>query len=157
MALVVISPNRCVLDCPVHSFDLPVRPGVIWLCESVINIVLGAGQNEPMATEPCVFSNQPPNLRGSPVIALRISEVGAVVGEHRMDLVRNRIDQTTEKVTGIPSGDPLVQFGKSELACAIHGYQHVEPAFLGPYLGDIDMEVTNGIGLDPDFPSSGVI
>lgn len=44
MALVVIAPNRCALDGPVHSLNLSVGPGVVGPCQAMVDIVLGAGQ-----------------------------------------------------------------------------------------------------------------
>ncbi len=37
-----------VLDSAVHSFDLPVDPGMLGLCQPMIDVVLGAGVFEGM-------------------------------------------------------------------------------------------------------------
>lgn len=55
------------------------------------------------------------------------------------------VDQTAEKVAGVAPGDPLTQFSESKLAGAINGNEHVEFAFFGPNLGDIDVKVSNRI------------
>ena len=70
MALVVIAPNRCVLDGPVHSLNLSVGPGMVGLCQTMVDIVLGADQYEPMAVQPCLLGDQLTDLGRCPAVAL---------------------------------------------------------------------------------------
>ena len=44
--VVVVAFDGCVLDGAVHPFDLPVRPGMAWLGEPMIDVVLRAGERE---------------------------------------------------------------------------------------------------------------
>ena len=43
VGLVEVAFNGCVLDRAVHSFDLPIGPWMLGLCQPVIDVVLGAG------------------------------------------------------------------------------------------------------------------
>ena len=43
MRLVEVAFDGCVLDGPVHSFDLPVGPGMLGFGQAMIDIALGAG------------------------------------------------------------------------------------------------------------------
>lgn len=42
-----------------------------------------------------------------------------------------------------------MQFGEGELRGPVDGHEEIEPALLGPHLGDIDVEVADRIGLEP--------
>ena len=46
MSIVVVALNRGLLKGPVHPFDLPVGPRVIWLSEAMLDAVLAAGAIE---------------------------------------------------------------------------------------------------------------
>jgi hypothetical protein len=74
-----------------------------------------------------------------------VYEMGPIIGEHGVDCVRNRGDQSPEKVGGDPSRCPLVKLGESEFTGSVDGDEEIELALLGPHLSDIDMEVTDGI------------
>ena len=74
---------------------------------------------------------------GRPTVTFGVGEVGAIVGEHRVDCLGNGIDRTAEEVASIPSDDPFMQLGEGELAGAIDSHVHVELALLNPHLGDI--------------------
>ena len=58
------------------------------LGQAMINVVLSAGQNETVASESSLFRNQLLDLRCCPTVAFGISEMGSVVGQHGVDLVR---------------------------------------------------------------------
>jgi len=115
-----------------------VRPG-----QAMVDVVLRTGQNAAMAVEPGLLHNQLLDLGRRPTVALGVGEMGPVVGQHGLDLVRNGVDQAAEKVSGVAPADPLMQFGKGKLAGAINGNEHVELALFGPNLGDVDVEVAN--------------
>lgn len=60
-----------------------------------------------------------------------------------MYLVRNRLDQRDEEGRG---GDPVCLFlqpDKGECARAVNGYEEMELAFCGLYLGNVDVEVAD--------------
>ena len=64
----------------------------------------------------------------------------AVVGEHRVHLVRYGCDEMAQEVRGDPGGCLFVQLDESELGGAIDGYQQVEAPFFGADLGDVDVK-----------------
>ena len=63
----------------------------------------------------------------------------AVVGEHRVDVVKNEFDECLQKAGGLSSGGTLDESGKRKLGGAIHGHKEPELALLGPNLGEIDV------------------
>lgn len=91
------------------------------------------------------------DLRDRPAIALWIGKVGAVISEHRMDLVRYGFDEVAQEVSGDTTGRFLMQLDEGELRCPVDGDEHVQLAFFGAHLGDIDMEVTDRIALEAGF------
>lgn len=74
--------------------------------------------------------------------------MGVVVGQHRVDLVRNRGNEMPEEVGSRPAGHLFVQFDKGELGRAIDGDQQVELALLGPNFGDVDGEEADRVGFE---------
>ena len=70
------------------------------------------------------------------------------IGQNRVDLVGNRLDQGDEKGRG---GDPrglCLQPDKGEFARPINGYEEMELPFGSLDLGDVDVEVADRIGLE---------
>ena len=49
-----------------------------------------------------------------------------------------------------------MQLGEGELRSSVDGYEEVEPSFLGADLGDINVEVADGIGLELTLPGLAV-
>jgi len=75
-------------------------------------------------------------------------EVGAVVGEHGVYLIRRGVDQAAEELgCNAPCG-LFVKLGKGELADAVNGHQHVELALFGAHFCDVDVEIANRVGLE---------
>jgi len=89
-----------------------------------------------------------PARRGAETILRQIGELDAIVGEHGVDFVGDGFDQSLEEVCRDPAIGLLVQFGVDEFGCSIDGNEQVELAFLGSYLGNVDVEVADGIGLE---------
>ena len=87
VALVVIPPDGGLLDSPVHALNLAVGPWVVRLGQAVINFILSACQDKPMAPKPSFFRDQPPDLGGGPAVTFGIREMGPVVSQHCMDFV----------------------------------------------------------------------
>ena len=77
-----------VLDRPVHSLDLTIRPWMLRLRQPVIDIVEGAGIFEGMRSEGLLLGDHLPDFHRRPGVASGIGEVGCVVGKDRVDLVR---------------------------------------------------------------------
>jgi len=115
MALVVEALDGRVLDGPVHPLDLTVRPRMARLGQTMFDVEIGAGRLEGVATEEHLLGAHDLDLRRRPGVAGRLGEVGAVVGEHGVDLVGNRGSKGPEEVAGNPAGGLLVQLGEGEL------------------------------------------
>ena len=79
-----------------------------------------------------------------------MGEVGAIVGQHRVDLVRYDCNETSEEVGRGAACDLFVQFDKHELGGAVDRDEQVELALCRPNFGDVDMEVADRIG--PKLP-----
>jgi hypothetical protein len=84
MAVVVVAFDGRVLEGSVHPFDLTVGPGMVDLGEAVLDVVLAAAHGEH------VCHRASPRAGG---VARRITELDAVVGQDRVDLVRHGCDQ----------------------------------------------------------------
>src|SRR3546814_10836202 len=82
---VVEGANGRVLDRADHSFGLAVGPRMIRLGEPVLDAALGADPPEDMRDEAVL----------RPLIVL--DELNAIVGQHRVDLVGNGIEESLEK------------------------------------------------------------
>src|SRR5208283_5434392 len=92
--------DRRVLDCAVHALDLPVGPRMLRFRQPMVDVVAGACKLEGVRAESSSLSEHLLDHRRAPSLAGWVSEMNSVVGEHRMDLVRNRLDQSVEKVRG---------------------------------------------------------
>ena len=66
---------------------------------------------------------------------------------HGVDLVGNGLDQPAQEVRGRPAADPLVKLHKGELGRPVDGHQHVQLAFAGADLGDVDVKVADRVAL----------
>jgi len=148
VALVVEALDGRFLDRSVHAFDLAIGPGMLGLGETVIDIVPGAGQLEGMSSEEFLAFKLGLNLSRSPTVAAGIGEVDAVVGEDRVDFVRNGFDEGSEEVRGHLRGGPLMKLSERKLRRPINGYEEVQLALLGSDLGNIDVEVSDRIGFE---------
>ena len=73
MAVVVVTLNRRLLEGPVHPLDLAIRPGMVRLCESMLDSMVLTGAIEWVsAPEGC----QPRAVLG------QVGKLNAVVGEN---------------------------------------------------------------------------
>ena len=149
VADVVEALDRRVLDRSVHPLDLTVGPWMAWLGQPVLDVEIGAGRLERVATEGHFLGPHGPDVLGRPAVAGWVSEVRAVVGEHGVDLVGHGGGEVPEKVARDTPRRLLVQFDKGELARAIDGDEEVELALLGPDLGNVDVEGAQRVGLEP--------
>ena len=134
MVVVVEALDCGVLDGAVHPFDLAIGPGVLDLGQSMFDAVLPAPHVEHVRDKGCGRSVG---------IAWWEGELDAIIGEDGVDLVGNRLDERDEEGRcGNPVG-LFLQPDKSEFARPINGYEEMELAFGGLYLGDVDMEVAD--------------
>jgi hypothetical protein len=136
------------LDGAVHALDLTIRPRVSRLGQTVCHIVLGAGEFERVGAEELLAGQHLFDLVRGPRVAAGLGEVGAIVREHGVNPVGHSRDQVSEEVAGNAAGDPLMQLNEGERGRAVDGDQQVELALLGSQLGDVDVEVADGVALE---------
>ena len=101
VCFIIVLPDCRLFQCPVHPLDLPVRPRMMDLRQTMLDAVLLATTIERMMK--CVS------------LSLLVRELNAVVGQHCMDRVRNSIDQSLQKSYGILARGAFVQLGEREL------------------------------------------
>ena len=129
-----------VLDGPVHSLDLTIRPWVPRLGQSVLDVEISASRLEGVAAEGHVLGPHGLDILGRPAVAGWIGKVRAVVGEHGVDFIgHGRGEMAKEVARDTPRRLP-VQLHKGGLARAVDSYEEVELALLGPDLGDVDVK-----------------
>ena len=75
-------------------------------------------------------------------------EVGSVVGEDGVDLVRDGGDQAAQEVPSGAARHLLVQLDEGELRRSVDRDDEIELALSGSNLGDVDMEIADRIGLE---------
>ena len=124
---------------------------MLGLCQPMIDVVLSAGVFE--GVRPDGLSGVQGGLdvgRSRARIAWR-GEVGSVVGEDGMDLVRDGGDQAAQEVSGGAARHLLVQLDEGELRRSVDGDEEVELALRGSNLGDVDMKIADRIGLEFAF------
>lgn len=114
-----------VLDGSVHPFDLAIGPGVFRLGRAMIEITARAGELERVRPEEFSIGDRLSDQRHCRATGTGCGEVGAIDGEHRMDLVRNRSDQAMQEVTGGHSLGCLVQLNEGELAGSADRHEHI--------------------------------
>ena len=95
------------------------RPGVLGLCQPVVNIVEGAGVFEGMREEGLLVGDHVPDFGRGPGIGGGIGEVGPVVGEDGVNAIGDSLDEAAQEVRGHAARDFLMQFDDRELRGAI--------------------------------------
>ncbi len=148
MIVIVVAPDGRVLYCPVHPLHLPVRPGMGGLGQSMLDVEIGAGRFKGMTAEEYALSPHCFDVFGGPAVTRRVGEVGAVVRQHDVDLVGNRLGQVAEEVAGDATGRLLVQLDEGKLGRPVDGHQQIEPPLGRLHFGDVDMEEADRIGLE---------
>src|SRR5258706_439533 len=90
---VVIEPSdRGVLDGAVHPFDLPIGPRMFEFREAMLNLQRRAGEIEGMGTKRLMRGQPLLNLGNRPA-AMRRRELKPVIGQDRVNRVRDTLDQ----------------------------------------------------------------
>ena len=87
MRVVVVALDRGILDRPVHPLNLPVSPRVVHLGEPVLDVVLLAHTIE--------------DVRAVPDVLLARGELDTIVGQDRVDAIRDRLDQIAQELGGL--------------------------------------------------------
>lgn len=133
-AVVVVSFDGCLFDRPVHPFDLAVGPRVFHPGEPMLDAMLVADPVEDVVEGVCVVRH--------------IGELDAVIGQHCVDRIRDRLDQVARELGGDHLACSLVQFDKGELAGAVDRDEQAQLAFGRLYLCNVDVEVADRVGLE---------
>ena len=139
MAVVMIALDGGVLDRPVHAFHLAIGPGMSDLGETMLDPVFSAAHVEHMG-----------DVRGGRAVnvARRKRELDAIVRQHGVDFVRNRGDQRDQEGGGCAPVRVAHKLDEDELAGAVDRHIQVQLAFCRPDLGDVEMNVADGVGLE---------
>ena len=141
----VVEPlDRCLLDGAVHALDLSIRPRVSRLGQPVRHIILGAGEFECVGPEELLAGEHVLDLVRGPGVAAGLGEVGAVVGENRVNPVGHGRDQGAQEVGRNAPSAPLMQLDEGELGRAVDRDQQVKLALLGSDFREVDVEVADG-------------
>src|SRR5665213_613054 len=112
---------------------------MVRFCEPMFDAVLTTDLIEPMDPIAC---------RPAIAIARQVSKLNAVIGEDGMQPVRDGFDQVFQERDGGGSVSLTMQLHKGELRRAIDRHEEIELALFGTYLGDVDMEVADRVGLE---------
>lgn len=86
---VEITADRRLLQGWVHALDLPVGPWMPWFRQPVIDIQESTGVFEGMGAEQLASTHEFLDLRRAPCLSARIGEMGSMIGEDCVDLVRD--------------------------------------------------------------------
>ena len=100
MALVVVSLDGSVLERPVHAFDLTIGPRMPGLRYAMVDVVLGASIFERIRQEAFSSIHHASDLGGGRADVSKRREVGAVVGQHGVDLVGHDLDEGATAARG---------------------------------------------------------
>jgi hypothetical protein len=115
------------------------------LVRAMIDIIAGASYVEGMSPERFLSLDHGFDIGHGPTLTSWISEVGAVVCQNGVDLVRDCLDQIPQEVGRDAPRGFLVQLGESELRSSINSDEEIEPSHRGANLGDVDVEVSDWI------------
>lgn len=140
VAIVVIVFDGGVLDGPVHPFPLSVRPRMIDLGEPALDAVLAAAHSEHVGDVASVRTVS---------VARGKAELDAIVGQDRVDLVREGRDQGDQERRGGHPVGAFHQLHEGDFARPINGDKQNQLAFSRLDLSDVDVEEADGVGLEP--------
>ena len=137
MTVVMEAFDGCFLDCPIHPFNLTVRPGMIGFCQTMFDPVGFADHVKAHGTRP-----------GRIAITGLVSELDPIVGQNGMDPIRNDAQEIFEEFPGrLPIGF-LDQLCDSEFACPVNRHEEIQPAFSGLDFRYVEMKKTNWVALE---------
>lgn len=140
--------DRCLLDRPVHAFDLAIRQRMSGFCQAMLDIEVGTGRFERMATKQDAIGPHGFDILRRPSVAGRISEMRAVVGQHGMDAVWNRSGEGAQEVTSNATCRFLVQLDECEFRRPVDRHEEIEAPHFGADFGDVDMKIADRISLE---------
>jgi hypothetical protein len=76
--MITVAPDSRFLDHPVHALDLTIRPRVVRFGQTMLDIVLCAGQYEGMAAKEVFLGEQLLDFGGCPAVFLGVCEMRPV-------------------------------------------------------------------------------
>jgi hypothetical protein len=126
--------DGCVLDRPVHPFNLTIAPGMIGFRQAMFDPVRFADHVEAHGTRP-----------GCIAITGMISELDPIVGQDGVDPVRDDAQEMFEEFPGRLSISFLDQLCDSEFACPVNGNEEVQLAFSGLDFRYVEMKEPNRV------------
>jgi len=112
--------------------------------EAMLDPQLRAGEVEGMGAKRLMSGQLLLNLGDRPA-AMRRRELKPIVGQDRVDRVRDTLDQPAQEVRRDPWSRSFVSFREGEMADAIDGDDELELAFVRPDLREIDVDVPDRI------------
>ena len=124
--VIVVSLNGRVLDRAVHSLDLTVGPRMIDLGEAMRDSVLSASHAEHMC---CIGRSR--TVR----VSRRQTKLNAVVGENRMDFIRDNFNERDEESRRLDAIGLFDKLREGELRGAVYGHEKIEFSFRRLHLG----------------------
>src|SRR5271166_3315615 len=148
VAVVVIASDRSFFERAVHALNLAVGPGMLRLCEPVIDVIAGADEFEPVGPEEFSGSDCAFDLGHGRAACSWGCEVKAVVCQDGVDFVWDGCDQIPQKACGYGPCCFFMQLREGEFGCAVYGHEEVKLTLFGSDLGNVDMEIADGIFLE---------
>ena len=115
VGFVVEAFDSSFLEGSVHAFDLAVGPGMFQLGQAMIDVSFGAGELEGMGAEEFSAFEGKLDLRGSRRAIAGRGEMHSVVGEYRVDIVGNGLDQRVQEVGRDALSGLLMHLDEGEL------------------------------------------
>ena len=137
MIFVVVPFDGGVFDCAVHPLDLAVGPRMVGFGQPVLN---------PVGIADHVETHRP-RIDCVPVSG-QLGELDAIVGEYRVDPIRDRIKQELQELPSCTPVRLINELRDGELACSVYAYKEIKLSFCGLHLGNIQMKVANGVSLE---------
>ncbi len=132
--LVVEALDGGFFDGAVHALNLAVGPRVRRLGQAVLHVVFPANAVKAVPTR-------------QELVRLR-RELHPIVGEHGMHFVRQLVEHASQKLGRDDAFGARMQLGKGHFAGAVDGHKKVLLAFFGLDLGEIDVQVADGVVLE---------
>ncbi len=131
VAVVVVAADGRFFERSIHAFDLAVGPRVIDLGQPVFDGRFAAGALKDMLEDV--------------VVALSIDELNTVISEDGVNFIGDGIDQVSQELRRHHFPSLIVELGEGEFGCPVHGHEEIELPLFGSDLGNIDVEIADGV------------
>ncbi len=134
VSIVVVTLDRCLLDRPVHTLDLAVRPGMVHLSLVLVDAMLTANAAEDVC-------------EGRSVL-LSIGELDAVIRQNSMDFVGQCCDEIAQELGRDHLACSLVQLDIGELGSAVDGHEQADFTLTCANLRNVDMKIADRVSFE---------